>query len=85
MNKTSAELTHELFDLLLRTYEANYGRLIEMPAMGPTRERYEKLMRNFSASVNLYTAWMQMCHQLSEHKRACKRSIKADRPEGYER
>jgi class III poly(R)-hydroxyalkanoic acid synthase PhaE subunit len=30
-----------------------------MPAMGPTREKYEKAMKSFNASVNLYTAWME--------------------------
>lgn len=43
----------------LKTYEATYGRLIEMPPMGPMREKSEKVMKNFSLSVNLYTAWME--------------------------
>lgn len=57
--KTTVELTHELFDMWLKTYESTYGRLIEMPAMGPMRERYEKLMKGFSISANLYTAWFE--------------------------
>ncbi len=59
MERTRFEYTHEFFDLWLKTYEATYGRLIEMPAVGPMREKYEKLMKNFSASVNLNTAWME--------------------------
>ncbi len=59
MEKSSVELTHEFFDQWLKTYESTYGRLIEMPAMGPMRERSEKMVRSFSVSVNLYTAWME--------------------------
>jgi class III poly(R)-hydroxyalkanoic acid synthase PhaE subunit len=59
MEKSSVELTHEFFDQWLKTYESTYGRLVEMPAMGPMRERSEKMMRSFSVSVDLYTAWME--------------------------
>ncbi len=59
MEKSSVELTHEFFDQWLKTYESTYGRLIEMPAMGPMRERSEKMVRSFSVSINLYTAWME--------------------------
>ncbi len=59
MEKSSVELTHEFFDQWLKTYESTYGRLVEMPAMGPMRERSEKMVRSFSVSVNLYTAWME--------------------------
>ena len=59
MVKTTAELTHELFDMWSKTYEATYGRLIETPAMGPARERSEKVMKSFSVSVDLYTAWLE--------------------------
>lgn len=57
--KSNVELTHEFFDLWLKTYESTYGRLLEVPAVGPTRERSEKIMRSFSVSVNLYTAWLE--------------------------
>ena len=58
VEKSSAELTHEFFDMWSKTYEATYGRLLEMPAMGPTRERSEKLSENLSVSVNLLAVWM---------------------------
>ena len=57
--KSSVELTHEFFDQWLRTYESTYGRLLEMPAVGPMREKSEKITRGFSASINLYTAWLE--------------------------
>jgi class III poly(R)-hydroxyalkanoic acid synthase PhaE subunit len=58
MDKSSFESTQEFFDLWLKTYESTYGRLLEMPALGPTREKSEKLMKDFSIAVNLYTTWM---------------------------
>ncbi len=59
MEQTSFESTHEFFDLWLKTYEATYGRVIEIPPMGPTREKTEKMIRGFSTSVNLYAKWME--------------------------
>ncbi len=58
MEKSSFESTQEFFDLWLKTYESTCGRLLEMPALGPMREKSEKLMRDFSIGVNLYTGWM---------------------------
>ncbi len=58
MEKSGFESTQELFDLWLKTYQATFGRLAEMPAMGPTREKSEKIMRGVSLFVNLYTTWM---------------------------
>jgi len=59
MEKSSFESTQELFfNLWLKTYETTMGRLVEMPAMGPAREKSEKLMKGFSTSVNLYATGM---------------------------
>ncbi len=58
MEKSGFESTQEFFDLWLKTYNATMGRLVEMPAMGPTREKSEKMMKGFSNFVNLYTAGM---------------------------
>ncbi|KCZ73575.1 Poly(R)-hydroxyalkanoic acid synthase subunit [Candidatus Methanoperedens nitroreducens] len=58
-DRSSFEYTHEVFDLWLKTYEATTGRLLEIPAVGPARERIEKLAKNASVSVNLYSAWME--------------------------
>jgi hypothetical protein len=58
MEKSSFESTQEFFDLWLKTYEATFGRLVEMPAMGPAREKSEKMMKGFSTFVELYTTWM---------------------------
>jgi class III poly(R)-hydroxyalkanoic acid synthase PhaE subunit len=53
------EVTHDFFELWLKAYEATYGKLIETPAVGPTRERIEKVRKTVDTSVNLYAAWMQ--------------------------
>ena len=58
MEKSSFESTQEFYDLWLKTYKATMGRLAEMPAMGPTREKSEKMMKGFSTFANLFTAGM---------------------------
>lgn len=57
MEKSTFESTQEFIDSWVKTYEATFGRLVEMPAMGPAREKYEKLMKGFSSFVNLHAAW----------------------------
>ena len=64
MEKSSFESTQEFFDMWLRTYNATMGRIVEMPAMGPTREKSEKMMKGFSTVVNLYTAGMDSSSNL---------------------
>lgn len=58
MEKSSLEYTQEFFDAWLKIYDATFGRLIEMPAIGPAREKSEKIARGFSLFVNQYVAWM---------------------------
>ncbi len=58
MEKTGFESVQEFFDLGLKNYEATAGRIVEMPALGPAREKSEKFMKGFSTFVNLYTAGM---------------------------
>ena len=64
MEKSGFESTQEFFDMWLRTYNATMGRIVEMPAMGPTREKSEKMMKGFSTVVNLYTAGMDSSSNL---------------------
>ena len=59
METSSFESTQEFFDLWVKTYQATLGRLAEVPAVGPAREKSEKLMKGFSHGVNLSTAWME--------------------------
>jgi hypothetical protein len=54
---TRIEINHELFDLWLKAFGATYGRLMEVPAMGPMREKIGKLMKESSTSVS-YSATM---------------------------
>lgn len=59
MEKSNLEYTQDFFELWLNTYNSTLGRLVEMPALGPTREKYETLMKNFSVFVNLFATWME--------------------------
>ncbi len=58
MESSGFEYTREFFELWLKNYEATHGRLMDMPAIGPMREKSEKLMKEFSIGVNLYAAGM---------------------------
>jgi hypothetical protein len=61
MESSSSEPpTHEFFEAWLNIYEATLGRLVEMPAVGPSREKYDKMMTGFSDSVNFYIGWMDL-------------------------
>lgn len=56
MEKSSFESSQEFYDLWLKTYTATAGKLVDMPAVGPAREKSEKMMKGFSTFVNLYAA-----------------------------
>src|SRR4030065_651574 len=58
MEKSNFESTQEFFDQWLKVYNATTGRLVDMPSLGPSREKSEKMMKGFSTFVNLYTAGM---------------------------
>ena len=57
MEKTSFEATQELFDLWLNTYESTWGTLLKAPAIGPAREKTEKILQGIPNFVNLYASW----------------------------
>lgn len=62
--KSGFESTREFYDMWLKTYEATLGRFVDMPAVGPAREKSEKMMKGFSAFMNLYTAGMDTSSNL---------------------
>ena len=59
MEKSNFESTQEFFDQWLKVYNATTGRLVDMPSLGPSREKSEKMMKGFSTFVNLYMAGME--------------------------
>ena len=59
MEKSSFESTQEFFNLCIKTYETTFGRLLEMPAVGPSREKSGKTMKGFSTFVNLCASGME--------------------------
>jgi archaellum component FlaC len=59
MENTDLQASHDFFELWEKAYEASYGRIIEIPTMGPSREGADRLRKNFEATVNLHAAWAQ--------------------------
>ncbi|MCZ7402346.1 MAG: hypothetical protein O8C61_09000 [Candidatus Methanoperedens sp.] len=66
MEKSNFESTREFYDQWINMYKATMGKLIEMPAVGPAREKSEKMMKGFSTFVNLYAAGMDTSSNLQE-------------------
>ncbi|MCL7413803.1 MAG: hypothetical protein M8353_09335 [ANME-2 cluster archaeon] len=64
MEKFSFESTQEFYDQWLNTYKATMGKLVEMPAVGPAREKSENIMKGFSTFVNLYASGMDTTSNL---------------------
>ena len=50
--------TREFFNAWSKTCEDSFGRAAEIPAVGPSREKYERGMKGFSLFTNLYATWM---------------------------
>ena len=76
MEKSSFESTQEFFDMWLKVYDATTGRLVEMPAMGPTREKSEKMMKGFSTLANLFAAGMDTSSNLQSVFMEAMRQVK---------
>ena len=58
MEKSNFESTQEFYEQWVNMYKATMGKLVEMPAVGPAREKSEKMMKGFSTFINLYAAGM---------------------------
>lgn len=59
MENTDLQASHDFFELWLKAYEATYGKIIDVPVMGPTREGADRLRKNLEANINLHAAWAQ--------------------------
>lgn len=58
MEETKFESTHEFLDMWVQTYEATLGKISEVPAVGPLREKTEKIYKGFPLFFSLYSSWM---------------------------
>lgn len=56
--KLSLESTQEFFDMWTKNYQSTFGKMVHMPAIGPIREKQEKIVNGFPLYVNLYTSWI---------------------------
>lgn len=58
MDDANLESTREFFNAWVKTYEATFGKISEIPAMGPLREKSEKMSKGFPLFFSLYSNWM---------------------------
>jgi len=66
MDKSNLESTQEFYDQWVNMYKATMGKLVEMPAVGPSREKSEKMMKGVSTFVNLFAAGMDTSSNLQK-------------------
>jgi hypothetical protein len=59
MESSNLQASHDFLEHWLKTYEATYGRIIDMPIMGPSREGADRLRKNFETAINMHAAWAQ--------------------------
>lgn len=57
--KTYLDSTQEFFDMWMNSYQSTFGKLTQVPAFGPIREKQEKIMKGFPVYVNLYNTWVE--------------------------
>ncbi len=62
--KSDFESSQEYYNRWLNIYKAIMGRIIEIPAVGPAREKNEKTMKGLSTFFNLYEAGMDISSDL---------------------
>lgn len=55
--KTSLRYTQEFFDMWTKNCQSMFGKTI--PALGPMREKEEKMMESFPVYLNLYNTWIE--------------------------
>ncbi len=58
MESQAFDSTRKFFDAWSKVVEESFGKATNIPAVGPSREKYEKMMTGFSLFINLYSTWM---------------------------
>ncbi len=56
--KLSLDITQEFLDMWAKSYRSTLGKLAQVPAFGPVREKQEKIMKSVPIYTNLYTEWI---------------------------
>jgi hypothetical protein len=50
--------SQNIFAPWLKAFEASLGHVGKIPAVGPSREKTEKMMKGFPLFINLYSVWI---------------------------
>lgn len=58
MEDTESESTREFLDFWVKTYDTAFGKISEIPALGPMREKSEKMSKGLPLFFSLYSTWM---------------------------
>ncbi len=56
---SSSVRMHELFEAWMNGYAETFGKVAQIPTIGPMREKYEKASKGIPLFLNLYVAWLE--------------------------
>lgn len=59
MDAGNIESTREFFSTWIKNYEATFGKVAEIPSMGPMREKSDKINKGLPLFFNLYATWLE--------------------------
>ena len=56
--KLTFDATQEFFNMWTKNYQSTFGKIAQVPAFGPVREKQEKMMKGIPICMDLYTTWI---------------------------
>lgn len=59
MDQSNLESTREFFNAWVKTYETTFGKINELTALGPSREKSEAIAKGLPLFFTLYSTWME--------------------------
>ncbi|MFZ3166895.1 MAG: poly(R)-hydroxyalkanoic acid synthase subunit PhaE [Candidatus Methanoperedens sp.] len=66
MDRSSPKSPNNFFDQWSKTCEESFGHIGKLPAVGPSREKTEKMMKVFPLFMNFYNVWMDSISDFSK-------------------
>jgi len=75
------EAYKEFFNLWTKTYQDNYGRLVDEQSMKPSKETFDNFTQGVNIYLNMYRSWITVLEKMSEKSKELS-EISAD-PEAY--
>ncbi len=79
--KADPEAYREFYNLWIKTYQENYGRMVDEQSVKPSKETFDNFTQNVGIYLNMYKSWIAALEKMSEKSKELS-DISAD-PEAY--